>query len=69
MTGVCAAGLMGWLWLLIVGIAVYMVFIAGKSCRNRGRDNALDVLKKRYAEGEITKEEFEEMKKDIEILR
>lgn len=32
---------------------------------NKGGD-ALDILKERYAKGEISKEDFEKMKKDLE---
>ena len=31
-----------------------------------GKDSALDIVKKRYARGEVGKEEFERLKKDIE---
>ena len=35
------------------------------SLHGRDSESAIEILKKRYAIGEITKEEFERMKKDI----
>jgi putative membrane protein len=32
---------------------------------NKDTETPIDILKKRYAKGEITKEEFEQMKNDI----
>ena len=37
----------------------------GRHPEDGGTDSALEILKKRYAKGEISKEEFEQMKKDI----
>jgi hypothetical protein len=38
---------------------------SGDHHREDGTDTALEILKKRYAKGEITKDEFEQMKKVI----
>ena len=37
-----------------------------KECEKEKTKTPIDVLKMRYAKGEITKKEFEDMKKDIE---
>ncbi len=36
------------------------------SGENRGSGTALEILKKRYAKGEIAKNEFEQMKRDLQ---
>ncbi|MFN2361168.1 MAG: SHOCT domain-containing protein [Marinobacter sp.] len=38
----------------------------GTSNHNEGSETAMEILKKRYAKGELTREEFEQVKKDIQ---
>ena len=50
-------------WLLLL---VLIFLLVKKSSLHSGRqETAEDILKKRYARGEISREEFERMKKDI----
>ena len=58
------------LWIVILGLIIWAVAAAvrrpGKSDGpNRPVDSALEVLKRRYARGEIDKEEYEAKKKDL----
>jgi putative membrane protein len=56
--------------LLIIGIVLLIVWLVRRSDIFRehyrsGTETPLDILKKRYAKGEIDKEEFEQRKRDI----
>jgi putative membrane protein len=53
------------LFVLAVAYAVKRVWGGGPSTLTRG-ESALDLLKKRYARGEISQEEFERIKREIE---
>ena len=60
----------GFIWLIVlvlVGVAIYFLFQVSKS---KGSDvsnieTPSDILKQRYAKGEIDKEEFDRRKKDL----
>lgn len=64
----------GWVFMLIFWVLVIVALVYGVrwlAGRNRqggdvGSRTPLDILKERYARGEITREEFERMKKDLE---
>jgi len=79
MNGMGMMGMMVWgvfsflLGLLLIFLFVVVVVAAVKWLWGQQmpfsigtKESALDILKKRYARGEIGKEEFERLKKDIE---
>ena len=56
-----------WDFLIIFGVIILGVFIyaGGKKIKRTKSSKAMDVLDERYAKGEITKEEYEEIKQTI----
>lgn len=71
-------GGMGWGWvglgmvhmllfwvLVILGILALARWLAGGPRADDGPARAIEILKARYARGEISKEQFEQMKRDI----
>ncbi len=61
-------GLSGLAMLLLWGaLLIVLVLVARVVGRSRGQHSSpLDVLKRRYAAGHITREEYEQMRKDLE---
>lgn len=60
----------GWIfWILIIVLVVWLVVNQNSRSKqnfnNPQSESPMDILKKRYAKGEITKEQFEQMKKDL----
>ena len=57
------------LLLVIIGLVVWGVMTLVKhsasASRSMGEGDALDIAKRRYARGEITKEQFDQIKKDL----
>ncbi len=61
----------GFMWLFWIAILVGIFLLIkwaiqqGRSENRKPDESALEILQKRYARGEIDKEEFEQMKKDL----
>ncbi len=53
-------------WILIIGgIIVLVNWLKNSNGGSRRSETPLEILKKRYARGEISKEEFDKMKNDL----
>lgn len=61
-------GMFMWIiFLIVIGVLIYFMV---QHQKNKGwmptqNESHLDILKKRYAKGEITKEDYERMKEDL----
>jgi len=62
---------MSWVWLVGFILFVIIIWIIVKSINQYNKSNGagnktpIDILKERYAKGEIDKQEFEEKKRDL----
>ncbi len=68
--GLFSIVLVGLFWIAVIVAILFLIrwLIVSTRHRNRGAkptDSALEILRIRYAKGEISKEEFEEKKKDL----
>lgn len=66
--GFMGGGFMWIFWILvIVGLVILIKWIvqSNKLGESRISDSSLEILKRRYARGEIGKQEFEHKKKDL----
>jgi len=67
-----SAAMMGWGWggmligILVIVLLVYLVIrFLGESPR-KDKNGALEILRKRYARGEISEEEYQRMRSELE---
>ncbi len=67
MMGGFGMGFGGILWIAIIALIVFLVWQYLRQDKNLGdsQNSPLEILKQRYAKGEIDKEEYEEKKRDL----
>ena len=59
-------GMVLWWVLIIGGIVLLVKWIGAPACKHRADKSALDILKERYARGEIEQAEYEQKKHELE---
>ena len=66
--GFGSGGMFMWIiFIIVIGLLIYFIVKAQKTKGQTSTQNEtpLDILKRRYAKGEIAKEEYERMKRDL----
>ncbi|OGI29096.1 MAG: hypothetical protein A2288_02120 [Candidatus Moranbacteria bacterium RIFOXYA12_FULL_44_15] len=55
-------------WAALIIAVVYLIKYLGRGAHHAPGEDAAEILKKRYAKGEITKEDYDRMKKELEKM-
>lgn len=56
-------------WILVIIAIVFLIkYLLYRGHREESEEDALEVLKKRYAKGEISNEEYDKMKKELDKM-
>ncbi len=64
----------GFMWIFWIAVIVGIIFLVrwvlqqGRTREEKAEGSSLELLKNRYARGEIDKEEFEQKRKDLQSL-
>ena len=67
--GMLFGGGMWVFWILVIAAVIFGIKVAisgNEKKENHAEDSPLEILKKRYARGEIDEEEFSSRRKDLE---
>jgi len=61
-------GLMWLLWIVLIAAVIYAIVavVRGTSPQRNDGNDALEILRQRYARGEIDEEEFERRRRELE---
>lgn len=61
-------GMMWFVWIPLLIVVIWLIVRQNNanSLLNKGKESPLEILKKRYAKGEITAEEYQQRKKVLE---
>ena len=60
-------GILMWIiFLILIGVFVYLLLRGKVIVGGEEKETSLEILKKRYARGELSKDDFERMRRDLE---